>query len=196
MPPASGATTRLPEIFNVLLLLLNVPYTLILVKDRVLPVLSVQVPFAPTSIEPSIEKLFPDTVTGAPAKALLAAVVAVFPENVTPGRLVPSRATLPPATERPPPLLPAELLEKVLVAIVTASVLSRSKPAPLAVTELFEKVDPLMLADPVPLLNAYRSRPPPPLVAAAAALCEYVVLVEVYTPGQGQGLPPESMPGP
>src|SRR6266581_3412228 len=188
VPAVSKLTVRLPERFRMLPLLLNVPKTFIFVSDHVLAALVVSVPFVSTSTEPSIEKLVPETVTGALAPRLLPLTVAVLPDRVMVG-LVPSRLRVPPAVKIPPPLLPAELLENVLVVIVVTSVLSRIIPPPLAVpsARLFETVEPLTFAEPVPPLKPKTSRPPP-ADAEFASLCEIVELVcDVNVPTQGQG---------
>src|ERR1044072_6276972 len=147
-----GPIVRLPLTFIVLLFILNVPpVTTTFVGASVLPALLVQVPPVLISISPPMVVLVPSTLTAAEVDTLLPPVVAVLPVKVILG-LVPLNNILAPATNTPPPRLPAELFVKLVVATVVASD-STMMPPPLAVPNawLFETVDVPIDALPEPM---------------------------------------------
>src|ERR1051325_3727766 len=185
----SGPMVRLPDMFMVLLLQLNVPpRTNMSVGFRTLPVLLVQVPLVSTSTEPPMVVFVPATFNKPLVETLPPPTVAVLPVKVMLGLVPSSTKPVPPPTWIPPPWpldgpAPVAALEVKEVVATVALKLSFSTPPPFP-AELFEKVLVPKLAEPVPavcpLKLAVNSVIPPPLLPAT--LRPNVVPVEVKTP--------------
>src|ERR1044072_3776952 len=152
------------------------PVTTTFVGASVLPALLVHEPPVLISISPPMVVLVPSTLTAAEVDTLLPPVVAVLPvQGIL--VLVPLTNIPAPATNTPPPRLPAELFVKLVVATVVASD-STMMPPPLAVPNawLFEKVEVPIVADPGPMppgeakAKTNKSAPAPPAASEAAVL--------------------------
>ena len=100
--PGVGPNVRLPLMFVVLSLALNVPPLMVtLVGEITLPGLFVQFPPPPIRTSPPRVTFVPGTATLKVVAMVLPPPAAVLPENRDPGALVPSSVRPPPPTKIP-----------------------------------------------------------------------------------------------